>query len=125
MYSKVAIDDVDEMEPPVEGNDATVVPVGYMMDIEESRPNLWRYEAGESTSLHRHSDQEELYHILEGELTLEIGESPEDLETVDIETGDVFAVEPAAWRRLVAETDATVFAVGAPNVPNDHEIHGA
>ena len=124
MYSRVNEADVDEMEVPVEGNDALVTPVGYVMDVEELRPNVWRYEAGQTTSLHRHTDQEELFYVIEGSLTLEIGEDPDDLETVSLEEGDVLAVSHDPWRRLVATEDAKVLAVGAPNVPDDHEIHG-
>ncbi|MDZ7731010.1 MAG: cupin domain-containing protein [Natrialbaceae archaeon] len=123
MYSNVNEADVDAMTAPVEGNDAIVVPVGYVLQSEESRPNIWEYEPGMSSSLHRHSDQEEVYYVIEGELALEVGEEPTDLEEHTVEAGDTFVIEPDAWRRLTGVTESRLIVVGAPNVPNDHETY--
>ncbi len=47
---------------------------------ERLRANVWRYEPGAAGLRHRHRDQEEVYLVLEGTLTVYLGEQPAPLE---------------------------------------------
>ncbi|WP_224449225.1 cupin domain-containing protein [Haloprofundus salilacus] len=115
MYSRVNIADVDAHD--AEAGDARVKPVGYELRPETMRPNVWTFEAGESTPYHYQKKQEELYVVLDGRFELRI----ED-ETLELEPDDYVVVEPRAKRRLTAVERGTVLVVGAPNVKDDGVI---
>lgn len=112
MYERVSIDDVEAHE--LDGIEPTLLPVGMELRPDETRPSVWDYEEGESNNLHYQEEQEELYVPLAGRFEVEI-----DDETIELGTGDVAVVEPAARRRLTALTDARLLVVGAPPVTDD------
>ena len=116
MYSKVNLADVPERDP--DAAEPTVQSVGYELRPENVRPNVWRYEAGESSPDHHHEEQEELYVVLEGEFVLTV-----EGEELALEPDDYVVVSPESRRRLTAKTDATVLIVGAPNVKDDSVVH--
>jgi mannose-6-phosphate isomerase-like protein (cupin superfamily) len=45
-----------------------------------TRANVWRYEPGAKGRRHRHPHQEETFVVLEGTLTMYVGEPPEPVE---------------------------------------------
>ena len=53
------------------------------------RGNVWRYEPGAKGKRHRHPIQDETFVVLEGELSMYLGEPP---ERVDVPTGGVVNV---------------------------------
>lgn len=115
MYRKT---DPDEMEPVgLEATDADVLPVGYHLETEKSRSNLWVLEEGDEIMRHRQKEQEELYHVLEGAVDFEVGEGEPDVFTVD--AGGFVSVSPDEPRKLVACEDSRVFIVGAPFAEDD------
>ncbi|AGN01395.1 hypothetical protein L593_07240 [Salinarchaeum sp. Harcht-Bsk1] len=77
------------------------------------------YEAGPGETIplayHFHEEQEELFVVQSGTLTVE---TPE--ETLTVEAGEVLAVEPNSPQRAFNAPNATepvqVLAIGAPNV---------
>lgn len=81
---------------------------------EKMRYNYFLYQPGQAVRRHTQIDQEELFFVVEGQGRLEIGD-----DEVSLGAGDTVVVEPGPWRRLVAETEMRVFAVGAPNLPDD------
>src|SRR4051794_7673963 len=58
--------------------------------------NLLRLRPGQRGRIHRHKQQEEVYLVLEGTLTLEL-----DSETRDLTRGELARVAPEVRRRLV------------------------
>lgn len=72
---------------------------------------LWRVEPGRAITKHRHTEQEELYLLLEGEGRVRIGE-----EVLTLAPLDAMLVEPETVRQLFNDTDADQLwlVVGAP-----------
>jgi mannose-6-phosphate isomerase-like protein (cupin superfamily) len=80
------------------------------------RANIWRYEPGANGRRHVHAEQEEIFVVLSGTLTMYLGEPP---ERVDVPTGGVVRVAggtPLQTANHGAE-DLLVFASGYP--PDD------
>jgi quercetin dioxygenase-like cupin family protein len=115
VYSKVSIDDIENRE--VEGIDPRLRAVGYELRPEEMRPNVWEFSEAEENNRHYHEAQEELYLVLEGRFNVVVGE-----EQFEVETGDVFVVEPSAERKLTALEPSRLFVVGAPNEKDDSVV---
>ena len=72
---------------------------------------LWRLAAGQASTKHRHTSQEELYVLLEGSGRVRIGE-----EVLTLAPLDTLLVEPSATRQLFNDTEADQLwlVVGAP-----------
>lgn len=112
MYSKLNINEIDAVS--VKGTSGKVKNVGYELQPDNMRPNLWVLDDGESMTLHRQSQQEELYFVLKGNGRMQV-----DDDTFKISTGDIVIVSPDAWRQFTARESLEVFVVGAPNVKDD------
>lgn len=112
MFSRVNLDDLELRT--VDDIDQRVKAVGYELQSEEMRPNVWVFEEGDAGNRHHHREQEELYLVLDGRFRMEI----ED-ETIELEPEDVVVVSAEAWRRVTALEDGRLFVVGAPNVADD------
>ena len=106
------------MEVPIEANEGDVRAIGYGLDGETMLPNLWRYEAGDTGSWHRQTEQEELYYVIDGEVEIAIGED----DDVTLEAGDAAVVSPEEWRQLRAVTDARLLVVASPPTQDDHVL---
>lgn len=113
-YARTSLDEIEPRE--LEGIEPTLLSVGYELRPAEMRPNVWRFEAGESNRYHRHGEQEELYVVLEGRFDVTV----EDDE-FELAPGDSLVVSPDTWRQLTATEDATLLVVGAPPVADDAE----
>jgi quercetin dioxygenase-like cupin family protein len=89
--------------------------------LEQSRARLWRLPAGARGRRHRERHQEEVFVVLEGTLTMLLGEPP---ERHDLPAGHVAAVSPGTEIQLRNETEAeaVVFAYGAPPVEGQAEL---
>lgn len=98
----------------IDGVEPLLVAIGYELDATQMRPNIWQYEAGESNIPHQHEEQEELYLLIRGSVTIEAGDTAHELTN-----GDVLLVEPSTTRQVIAEEQSTLFVVGAPNVAED------
>jgi quercetin dioxygenase-like cupin family protein len=72
---------------------------------------LWRLHPGQASTWHRHSDQHELYVLLEGTGRMRI-----DDESIILEPLSAVLVEPEHLRQLFndTESDALWLVVGAP-----------
>lgn len=117
-YAKVRLDDVERHE--LDDVEPTLLSVGYELRPDEMRPNVWRFDEGESTNEHRHAEQEELYAVLDGtfEVTVETEETEEEFF---LRTGDFLVVQPESWRQLTATEGSLLLVVGAPPVKEDDE----
>ena len=102
--------------PPRQAADVTSA-----ADLEQSRARIWRLPAGARGRRHVELVQEEVFVVLEGTLTVLLGDPP---ERVDLEAGGVVAVKPGTAIQLRNETatEARVFAYGAPPVVGETEI---
>jgi mannose-6-phosphate isomerase-like protein (cupin superfamily) len=79
----------------------------------QSRANLWRYPPGARGKRHADRAQEEVFVVLDGTLTVDLGEPPERHE---LERGSVLVVQPGTILQLrnAGEGDLVLFIYGAP-----------
>jgi len=82
-------------------------------EMTRSRANLWRYPPGARGRRHIDPIQEEVFVVLEGTLTVDVGEPPERLE---LPRGSVLVIHPGTAMQLRnAHTDPlALFIYGAP-----------
>lgn len=104
------------MEIPIAGNDGEVRAIGYGLDSERMVPNLWRYGEGDTGSWHRQTEQEEFYYVIEGTVSIAIG----DDDAIGLEAGDAAVVSPEEWRQVRPESDLRMLVVGSPPNQDDH-----
>lgn len=88
--------------------------------LRHSQANLWRFPPGARGSRHREPVQEEVFCVVEGTLTLALGEPPEWFE---LGPGSIAVVEPETAILILNRSDADVvfFAYGAPAQPADYK----
>lgn len=111
----VSIKDLSENKeiPP----DLDIRPIDSTLHTEELAVKIWYFEPGEEIQYHAHSEQEELYYVLEGDFSLKLGASGEE-EYVDASPGTFWVAGPKTGHghRYVGDDRGVVLAVGAPNV---------
>ncbi|MFN8185952.1 MAG: cupin domain-containing protein [Gaiellales bacterium] len=93
----------------------TIVELPLLANLSHSRAHLWRYPPGGSGHRHREPTQEEVFLVLEGTLTLELGDPA---ETVELPPRGIAVVEPGTPLLVQnrGEQDVIVFVYGAPAV---------
>ena len=81
--------------------------------LSESRANVWRYPPGAQGRRHRDLGQEEVFVVLSGTLTIDLGEPPERHE---VPRGGVVVVERGTIVQLrnAREDELVLFIYGAP-----------
>ena len=79
----------------------------------QSRANIWRYQPGSRGRRHADNVQEEVFVVLEGTLTVDLGEPPERHE---LERGSVLVVQPKTILQLrnAGDDELVLFIYGAP-----------
>lgn len=79
----------------------------------QMRANIWRYPPGTRGLRHAEHVQEEVFVVLEGTVTLFLGDPA---EPVKLPAGSVAVVEPGTALQVSnqGEEDATIFIIGAP-----------
>lgn len=89
--------------------------------LQQSRARIWRYPPGTRGRRHKEMAQEEVFVVLQGNLTMLLGEPPEQLE---LPPRSVVVVEPGTPLQLRNRTDeeVVVFAYGAPPVTGQAEL---
>jgi mannose-6-phosphate isomerase-like protein (cupin superfamily) len=89
--------------------------------LSESRARLWRLPAYARGRRHVEGAQEEVFVVLEGTLTMLLGDP---FERVDLGPRSVVSVQPGTAIQLRNETDSEVviFAYGAPAVAGQAEL---
>jgi len=131
-YDVVNLDDVPvtdlsgvESVPP----DLDIRPVGEHLGLSEMRATVWYFDPGEEIQYHAHSEQEELYFVLEGEFSLKLGRSGET-EYVDAGPGTFWVAKPEIGHghRNVGDERGVVLSFGAPPVDDPgldpHDLDG-
>ena len=81
--------------------------------LSASRANIWRYPSGAQGKRHRDLAQEEVFVVLEGTLTIDLGEPPERHE---IARGGLVVVERGTILQLrnAGDEELVLFIYGAP-----------
>jgi mannose-6-phosphate isomerase-like protein (cupin superfamily) len=99
----------------------TIVELPRLATLAHVRAHLWRYPPGASGHRHRETVQEEVFLVVEGTLSMELGD---DAERVDLPSRSIVVVEPGTTLRVfnAGDADVLVFAVGAPAQPGTAEI---
>jgi mannose-6-phosphate isomerase-like protein (cupin superfamily) len=114
-YRWVSRDDLEyEERPPREGEEARrAADLTGAVDLKQSRARLWRYPPHSTGRRHQDHAQEEVFVVIEGTLTMLLGDEP---ERVDLGPGGVIAVEAMTPLQMRNESDEelVVFAYGAP-----------
>jgi len=79
----------------------------------KSRANVWRYPPGARGKRHADKVQEEVFVVLDGTLTVDLGEPPERHE---LERGSVLVVQPGTVLQLrnAGDDELVLFIYGAP-----------
>lgn len=111
----VPITDLSEIEeiPP----DLDIRALDDALGLQNVSLKLWYFEEGEEITFHAHSEQEEIYYIMEGEFSLKLGRSGEE-EFIEASAGTAWVAEPMIGHghRCTSEGGGVVLAIGAPNV---------
>ena len=81
--------------------------------LAESRANVWRYPPGSQGRRHRDLGQEEVFVVLDGTLTVDLGEPPERHE---VGRGGILVVERETILQLrnAGDDELVMFIYGAP-----------
>src|SRR5262245_26634140 len=88
----------------------------------QSRANIWRYPPGARGRRHADKVQEEVFVVLDGTLTVDLGEPPERHE---LERGSVLIVQPGQIFQLrnADEAELVLFIYGAPPVTGGADFY--
>ena len=102
-----------EREPEAGGAPRHVARLSDVLAFANTRANMWRYEPGAKGRRHRDTIQEETFVVLEGTLTMYLGDPP---ERVDVPKGGVVHVDSGTVLQLAnhGEGDVVMYAYGAP-----------
>jgi mannose-6-phosphate isomerase-like protein (cupin superfamily) len=100
-----------EWVPRGESDSRTIARLSDSMT--HSRANIWRYPPGARGKRHADRVQEEVFVVLDGALTVDLGEPPERHE---LERGSVLVVQPGTILQLrnAGEDELVLFIYGAP-----------
>ena len=83
--------------------------------LTQSRANIWRYPPGARGKRHADKAQEEVFIVLDGTLTVDLGEPPERHE---LERGSVLVAQPGTILQLrnAGDEELVLYIYGAPPV---------
>jgi quercetin dioxygenase-like cupin family protein len=81
--------------------------------LTHSRANIWRYPPGSRGRRHKDPVQEEVFVVLDGTLTVDLGEPP---ERHTLERGSVLVVQPGTILQLrnTGDEELVLYIYGAP-----------
>ena len=113
--------DASELEWVPRGDDDPRSVARLSDSMSQSRANLWRYPPGARGKRHADHAQEEVFVVLDGTLTVDLGEPPERRE---IARGGVLVVEigTALQLRNAGDNALVLFIYGAPPVTGQAEF---
>ena len=122
-YQVTHIDEAAEVERPYRDGDQPrhVASLTEALGLESSRANVWRYPAGARGRRHIEGAQEEVFLVLDGVLTLALGEPP---EMVELLAGSIARVGTGTEIQVQNRTDAQVRLLiwGAPPTTGQAQI---
>jgi mannose-6-phosphate isomerase-like protein (cupin superfamily) len=102
-----------EREPAAGDVPRYVARLSGVLGFEHTRSNMWRLPPGASGRRHRDTIQEETFVVLQGTLTMYVGDPP---ERVDVPAGGLVHVESGTALQSAnhGAEDVLVYAYGAP-----------
>ncbi len=122
-YRVVSPDSLDWItRPHRDGEPARhVAELSDRAEFAHGRANIWRYEPGAKGRRHRHPAQEETFVVLEGTLTMYLGDPP---ERVEVGQGGLIHVGAHTALQTVnhGERDLLVYVHGYPPEDRHAEI---
>lgn len=114
-YRVATYDELEWTEREPEGDDALryVARLSDVLRAEHTRSGLWRYPPGAKGRRHKDTIQEETFVVLDGTLTMYLGDPPEQVE---VSKGSVVHVESGTVLQLTNQgsEDLLVYAYGSP-----------
>ena len=130
-FEHISTDDIEETDlsqvdaiPP----EHNIRAIDEVLGTENIAVKIWYFEPGEEIGYHAHSDQEELFYVLEGTFSVKAGRSGEE-EVFEATPGDFWVAAPLVGhghRYTGDEGRGAILALGAPAVEdpglNPHEI---
>jgi quercetin dioxygenase-like cupin family protein len=121
MAARIVIpDQLDRITRPHEVGEPArhVTELSEVAGFAHTRANVWRYEPGARGRRHRHKLQEETFVVLEGTLSMYVGDPP---ERHDVPAGALIHVDPGTPLQTVnhGDEDLVVYAYGYPP-ENEH-----
>ena len=104
-----------ELEWEPRGDDSGREVARLADSMTQSRANVWRYPPGARGRRHADKAQEEIFVVLDGTLTVDLGEPPERHE---LERGSVLVVQPGQIFQLrnAGNEELVLFIYGAPPI---------
>jgi mannose-6-phosphate isomerase-like protein (cupin superfamily) len=110
-----------ELEWVPRGDDSGRTIASLSDSLAQSRANIWRYPRGARGKRHLDGAQEEVFVVLDGTLTVDLGEPPERHE---LERGSVLVVQPGTILQLRngGDEELVLFIYGAPPVTGQGEF---
>jgi mannose-6-phosphate isomerase-like protein (cupin superfamily) len=113
-------DNIWEERPNQEGQIRRVADVTTTGELTQSRARIWRYPPHTRGRRHVEGAQEEVFVVLEGTLTMLLGDPP---ERFDLAPHSVVTVAPGTGLQMRNESDGevVVFAYGAPPITGHAE----
>jgi len=89
------------------------------LGTDESVVSVWYFEPGDEMPHHVHTEQEEVFYVLEGEFEVALGEAG-DVERHTIDEGTFYSAGPEVGHghKYVGDGEGRILAIGAPNVPD-------
>jgi quercetin dioxygenase-like cupin family protein len=108
--------------PHAEGEPARhVAELSEVARFSHTRANLWRYDPGAKGRRHRHPHQEETFVVLEGTLTMYLGDPP---EVVQMQRGGLIHVDAMTPLQIVnhGSEDLWVYVYGYPPESENAEV---
>jgi mannose-6-phosphate isomerase-like protein (cupin superfamily) len=110
-----------ELEWVPRGDDDPRTIAGLSEALSQSRANMWRYPPGTRGRRHKDLAQEEVFVVLDGTLTIDLGDPP---ERHTVERGGVVVVETGTILQLrnAGDEELVLFIYGAPPVRGQAEF---
>ncbi|MGN6380725.1 MAG: cupin domain-containing protein [Gaiellales bacterium] len=122
-YQVSHLDELEYAERPYRDGDPPPHAAGLTaaLGLESSRANVWRYPAGARGRRHIEGAQEEVFLVLEGNLTLALGEPP---ELVELRAGSIARVGTGTEIQVQNRSDAEARLLiwGAPPVTGQGQL---
>jgi quercetin dioxygenase-like cupin family protein len=114
-FRAISSDDFEWItRPHADGEPARhVAELSDIAGFAHTRANVWRYEPGAKGRRHRHPHQEETFVVLDGTLTMYLGEPP---ERVNVSRGGLIHVEAGTPLQTVnhGDNDLLLYVYGYP-----------
>ena len=122
-HSSSHIDGLAFKERPYRDGDAPrrAASLTEALGLESSRATVWRYPPGARGRRHREGAQEEVFVVLEGRLTLALGDPP-DLVELDALSFTRVGTGTEIQVRNQSDQDALLLIWGAPPVTGQGEL---